>query len=411
MGKQAIIGFELNENEAQLCRYDFEKEDAVSIMVTVGGSMSAFPAVLSCITETGKWNYGIEAEFMAKHKDAVLIDSILEKCSRKEKIAVGEREYGPAEILSFFIAGALSAAGIREPKAELGMLVISVPETTKRFAKNAAEAFSILGITGKAFIQDKDESFFYHTLFQKVEVHSGKVGLFRFRDAQRVDFSSLNINRGTRPITVSIDEEKSWLLPEDDSEKDESFSEFIKECFRNENFSGAFIVGKAFDKNLAAESMRLLCRGQRHVFYGDNLFAKGACYAAYVRNGGGRLKDYLFLGKDIVRKNISIDMVVDGKLMVYPLVIAGRHWYEADKTIEFISDDTGKVQLNISSMDTGTRSHISINTSELPKRPAGTTRLKLDIKFNSPDSCSAKVTDLGFGELFPASGMAFKEMI
>ena len=47
----------------------------------------------------------------------------------------------------------------------------------------------------------------------------------------------------------------------------------------------------------------------------------------------------------------------------------------------------------------------------LEKRPAGTTRLRINMDMNSVDEVSVKVTDLGFGELFPATGKVWEQTI
>ena len=46
------------------------------------------------------------------------------------------------------------------------------------------------------------------------------------------------------------------------------------------------ITGEGFDQQWAQQSVKLLCHQGRKVFYGNNLFAKGACIA-----GKDRLED------------------------------------------------------------------------------------------------------------------------
>ena len=43
--------------------------------------------------------------------------------------------------------------------------------------------------------------------------------------------------------------------------------------------------------------------------------------------------------------------------------------------------------------------------NDIPKRPEGATRILVELHFSGPAQCEVRVTDLGFGELYPASGL------
>ena len=55
-----------------------------------------------------------------------------------------------------------------------------------------------------------------------------------------------------------------------------------------------------------------LCRGKRRVFCGDNLFAKGACFGAREKVEERSLKGYLYLGNDLIRYNVGMEMKING---------------------------------------------------------------------------------------------------
>ena len=55
-----------------------------------------------------------------------------------------------------------------------------------------------------------------------------------------------------------------------------------------------------FDQEWAQKSVKLLCYQKRKVFYGNNLFAKGACAAGAERFLTHKLKDYRYLGSALV---------------------------------------------------------------------------------------------------------------
>ena len=48
-------------------------------------------------------------------------------------------------------------------------------------------------------------------------------------------------------------------------------------------------------------SVPLLCKNQRHVYYGNNMYVKGACYAARERTEEKLLGTYLYVGNALVQ--------------------------------------------------------------------------------------------------------------
>ena len=47
--------------------------------------------------------------------------------------------------------------------------------------------------------------------------------------------------------------------------------------------------------------------------------------------------------------------------------------------------------------------------TDLPRRPKGTSRLLVEVHFPVQAQCEVKVTDLGFGELYPSSDLYWTE--
>ena len=120
-------------------------------------------------------------------------------------------------------------------------------------------------------------------------------------------------------------------LHETAEDRDKDFSRLIGESFENEIYSSVYLVGDGFERSWAEGSIRILCRNQRHVFGGSNLFAKGACFTAREKVEERSLKGYLFLGNDLVRHNVGMEMVISGSPAYYPMIQAGVNWYEAEK--------------------------------------------------------------------------------
>ena len=64
---------------------------------------------------------------------------------------------------------------------------------------------------------------------------------------------------------------------------------------------------------------------------GKNLYSKGACYAAAVRDGQ-REWEYVYLGDNEMKLNVSLKVSAHGAAEFYTLISAGVSWYEAGET-------------------------------------------------------------------------------
>lgn len=234
------------------------------------------------------------------------------------------------------------------------------------------------------------------------------MALFTF-DQDGVAYSRLEMDKKTRPIQVRVKRGKRVSLHQDAVERDFDFYELIQESLGNEVFSSIFLVGEGFDREWAVRSVPLLCRNQRHVFYGNNLFAKGACFGAKEKVEERNLKGYLYAGNDLVRLNVGMEMMVFGTPAYHSLISAGVNWYEAVGECEILLDEARELTFIVSNMENTRKDRYSMALPDLPARPPKATRLRLRLEFESANRCRIDVEDLGFGEMYPASGHVWHE--
>ena len=409
--RNIIVGFELGETASQLCYYDRSEKEPVSLAVKAGTSQHTFPTYLSKKPGEESYHYGMEAEYFASHQDEILIQNLYECCLLTKEIEVDDRMVKPANLLTEFFRQALSMLGINNPVKNISGIMVTVPRLNKAFVDNMRTAFSMLGFPEvRCFLQDYDESFYYYALSQKPDFWSRKVGLFSF-DREEVDFQSLSIDRQPKPALASIQRGKRIELDTVPEQRDLQFYELIQDSLGNDIYSSIFLIGNGFDKNWAVRSIPLLCKNQRHVFYGNNLYSKGACYAALEKVEERRLRDYLYLGEDLVLTGIGMELLVSGVQSYYPLVEPGIHWYEAVKDCEILLEDARELIFLVGKMKTNEMKRYCMKLPGLPDRPRKATRLQLHLEYESPKQCTIRVTDLGLGELFPASGLEWNEVV
>ena len=412
MADSYYMGLELNEKTAQLCVYNKTTNDADAVIVRVDLGMAESPAHMAFSRENGKWKFGTEADYFASEKGYTLFDDMLDRCLSGNDFEADGELFPCSVVLGELIKSIVSYAGVKDMDADIQELVITVPEVTKTLAAVAHDAFSYVGLSEtKAHIQGFDESFYAYTLCQKNEIFGRDVGLFYFREDGTTEYRRLHIDKRTKPMIITVGDNAYTVLPQDDG-RDECFEKFITENITGKDFSGFFLVGNGFDKNKAKKSLALLCARQRKVFYGNNLFAKGACFSAYEKKCPTRLKGTLFLGKDLVRKNISIEKIqVDGIETNHLLIAAGVNWFEAMGGCEIILKDADSIMFGTSRLEDGKRSTCVMPLEGLPKRPAGATRLRIEAHFENAEKCVVTVYDLGFGELYPSSGMSWSDSL
>ena len=114
---------------------------------------------------------------------------------------------------------------------------------------------------------------------------------------------------------------------------------------------------------------------------------------------------YLFLSEQTLLYNVGIRSRRGGKESIYTLAEAGQNWYDIQVSQEMILVGSPVLELVFQPMLGGPEIRGGIRLQNLPERLEGTGRLLVEISFSSPKQCEVKVTDLGFGELYPASGL------
>lgn len=406
--RNIIVGFEIGEKISQICYYDRSENEPVSLNVT-GQNNCTFPTLLSKGPGVEQYHFGVEAEYFGTHKNEILIDDLYAIWQTDEKQAIDQQEVSPAALLEKFIVGGLSMLGVADTPKSIKAVMITVPQINKYLVENVKRVGEVLGFaTNQLLVQDYNESFYYHTMYQKPDFSSRKVALFAI-EKDDVLFKELNINRQTKPALVSVRRGGVTPLSSEDDRRDDEFYDFAKVNFGEDTYSSVFIIGNGFDKSWAKKSIPFLCRYQRPVFYGNNLYCKGACYAAKDKSEDRALKDYLYAGPDLVRMNIGMDMVMSGVTTYYPLIEAGVNWYEAIANCEILLDGVDELVFTAKHMDKGEKRRCVMSLPGLPSRPPKATRLKVKMEFASASKLDIEVTDLGLGELFETSGLSWYE--
>ena len=116
-------------------------------------------------------------------------------------------------------------------------------------------------------------------------------------------------------------------------------------------------------------------------------------------------RQYLFLSEQTLLYNVAVRSRRGGKESLYTLAEAGENWYEVHKEQEMILLGDSVLELAFQPMLGGEAIRAGMRLNDIPKRPEGAPRILVELHFSGPAQCEVRVTDLGFGELYPASDL------
>ncbi|MDO5135342.1 MAG: DUF5716 family protein [Eubacteriales bacterium] len=417
--RDLIIGLDFGKDFSQISYYDRKAEEPCSVAMKVGTSQWEAPTLLCRRAGQEDYCVGLEAEYFAREKGGELVEALYERSGERKEVELGDQSLEPWKLAAFFIKGMLKLLGVMDVVKNTRCLVVTARELTPVRVENLQRACEYLGFTQETYLLlDYGESFFYYALTQKRETWNRSVGWYDFSGDQ-VEFRRLSMNGAGRPVLVRLEEPvreqlspvQDWEGQDQAKKRDGEFFDFAKKTLGTELYSSIQITGRGFDQQWAKKSVGFLCQQRRKVFYGSNLFAKGACAAGKEKKEDKRLKGYRYLSPALVLTDVGMDMRVMGSPAYYPLIEAGKNWYECRAACELILDDVKELAFVVRRFGEEEKKKVVMALPGLPARPNKTTRLSLSLAFLSPRDCEITVKDLGFGEMFPSTGKIWKEKL
>lgn len=276
-------------------------------------------------------------------------------------------------------------------------------ETIEVYEKAVCEA----GISREQLLfLGESESIVHFMLNQPPEIWYHKVYFLEFGE-KMVQAISLQVNRKTVPMLVETSKKESWYVGTvEEGLRDQNLAKIVAENFENQKISAVFLAETDFNLKHYRKSREIIC-SHRRVFLTEQIYARGACLLASKSNDK---KTYLYLNEQTLLYNVGIRSSRGGKESIYTLLNAGENWYDAYKSYEVRILDEPVLEFSFPSLTGGTPVRGEMELENLPERPRGVTRILLEISFLSPRKCQIKASDLGFGELYPASGLVWKKV-
>lgn len=415
---ELILGIELNEEYAQVTYYHQSVKEPLTLEKYPGTQGDQIPMALRC-DANGHWHFWNGEPQDPEHPDQYRISDIYRKIEQEEAFADNGQTFETEEILALYFQVCMDALKLLTQNTKV-QIMVTVRELTEHWSDVIAAALEQNGVDRKfIYVQDYLSSFYYYTVNQKKELWYQDVALLTYEKEAIIGYI-LHIDRGTRPAIAKVERVARQPLGEEvrqnrseqewNREKDRLFFELLKKVFERRTVSVSYLMGDFFSKSWAERSIQYLCY-KRHAFQGKNLFSKGACYAAMERAGLIPGREILFGGRDMIERNIGMEMSIRGKETYYPLVSAGINWYEAHHTCEFILNQEREIRVISRPMTQGENTIHIMRLPGLPSRPNRSTRIRMTVYFSAPSRCHIEIEDLGFGGLVRSSGMTWTRTI
>lgn len=269
-------------------------------------------------------------------------------------------------------------------------LVICLEDELKHLRENILDAAKIYDICPeKVHFLEKKECFCAYLFHQTADLFTHNVLLIENLNGEK-RCQLLHKHANAHPVLAEVHE----LL-----------GKTLEDIFREHAISSVFLVGDDFEEAWMEQNLKLLKTGKR-IFLGKNLFVKGAAYRGMELLENKR--EYLYLGEEKVHWHLALNTVEDGKETYLPVVEGGRSWFESDASLEVLLLDTPELEFTMLPLHGREKKTEKIVLEGLPDRPPRTTRLKVEVHFQSPSAAKLKISDLGFGELFLQSDLVYE---
>lgn len=414
--RKLLVGIDLGREITQMSCFDFTTYEPLPIGRKVHGErVYEIPTALAVNPEHGEW-YWIDEEY-AKREGVICLKYLLADVTRDDKITVGRYSVESYQVLKRFLVKVLSILKEYYPTEMIRKLVITVSKKETRLLEYLVRICEEIGIPKNGLVvQNYRQSYMYYALSQPKELWSNNVGMFEL-EGNALLYSQIDIDRKTVPYIIGVTRKDlsdgiDWegLAEEGDAHISYAFLNAANTALHKQLVTTVYVTGKGFERTWANKALQELCAGRR-VFRGQNLFTRGACYAARELSGEGKLEQCLFLDEEMIACNVSLRVYKDAALQEVMLAKAGSLWSEVDSSVDVIPDDEEEIQITIQDvLKHETKAHM-LSLSGFAGRENKMTRFTIRIRFADNMTCIVTLKDNGFGEFCPSSNRVWERYI
>ena len=418
-----ILGLDLNDNMSQISYFEINSAAPETVASDSDKEKLGIPTVLSKRKGVAQWEIGVAAQKAAANAEATIVSKLLSIAASGAKMEIEGEAYDATDLLILFVRRALNQLSLIMAPSQVECMIITVASLEGRLVDIVEKIACAMPVPrDKIVIQTYEESIYYYMLHQPAELWEHDVAVLDYSDTC-LKIYELWMNRNTTPVVSFVDhvEYKEIKMPVDmmtqelSEEKslrlDEMILRKMHDYFVGKTVSTVFLVGEGFEREWCDKTLKYLCMGRR-VFQGRNLYSKGACYCGKDKLHPCYLNEnFVFLGRDKLKFNLGINMIVGGKEQYLAVADAGENWYDCEANYELVLGNTKIIPFVLTPLDGKGAETIEVELTGLVDRPIKASRQKLHVSFESEQRLRIEVTDLGFGEFYPSTGKKWEKII
>lgn len=402
------IGIDFGKQNSLISYFTPEMDEPETISTIMGQENYLIPTVLAKKKGLGQWFYGNDALSEARAKRAIPVNDFYEKALINEKIYLESEVFEARDLLAIYLKKLISIPGFhKSSKYAIKALSICTDKVDMTVTETFSSVISKMGLLSQnLYMIDKTEGFYYYTLSQQNDIFRKDVLLFDL-NMNHLSHTILHIDISTKPRLVTLQTENDGDLI--DIRKDESFDLVVTRLIIRNDISACYLVGEGFEGDWMQQSLSHLLKGRR-VFMGKNLYSKGACIASIVKSGD-KSWNYVYIGDNELKINVSLKVYDKNEMTFISLLNAGDNWYEAKGEAEVILDGDPSIECWVQRPESRKADVLQIGLNDFPKRENRTSRIRISAVPISDIKVKIKVTDLGFGEICPATNKVWEHEI
>ena len=385
--------------------------EPVTFTAVQGQEAYDIPMALCKRKGSSVWLAGRAALETAQDGEGTVVTDLLQKAREDKPVKVEGEEYNAGSLLALFLRKCLAMLEPEIAPEQIGALVFTAPSMDYAMEQVILRAFSRLDTGAQQVLcESHQESFFSYMLMQDAEQRRAGMLLCEYGADGNIVFSTLLYNRRTSPVVYWTQTGRRSIAPGvHGAGRDREFTAAVREFLEQNDASAVYLTGEGFDGGWMKDAAVYLCRGRR-VFQGENLFSKGAAYSALLHvDKPSEIPDSIFLAQDALRSNIGIEVLLREQKGYHVLLDAGVKWYNAEVEEDFILENGKEFSLLQTPVTGGEPQQLTVRLNGLPDRPDRTTRLRVVLTMPAADRLKVQITDLGFGDIFPAGGGTWEE--
>lgn len=409
-----IIGYDLTKDYCRISYYAEGEEEPKDVIFSDGPIPSVIQNSICKKKGADEWLVGPEAYETALLGGGSIVDKLLLLIARKGFSTFEGIRYSAEDLFYHYLDETLKILYNTVGKKEISALVFSVQELDSVVLDTIMNTCKRLEINRKTVhIISHTECFLYYGISRKRDLWSNMSVLYDF-SGDGLNYYELEVLRGMQPNAAQAKRfflEDGFSIDILESEKghkmaDSIMTSCVERTLAKKLVSSCYLSGNGMNncRVWGDRFLKTLCK-RRKVFFVENLFAKGAVYAAmeYLRTESAYPFRIMCEGR--TRADIRMEVVKGLARQTVVMAESGNNWYETKSEFDIIPDQESSLSIQVHKFGDRNSATYSVSFNELTeKRGNRLTRLGVSLKFTSENTFMITLKDKGFGEFFPASG-------